>query len=130
MPNENNNDTSVENSTATENNNADANVNTNSDSSNIADEQKTQEANTIPEADMPSFWLNEQNIEKFQLGYKIFLGLIVFMVLINVLVPLWMRRDKSYTVYRNGCFGIDINGACIGIAKYSREVRKDALYAE
>lgn len=75
-----------------------------------------------------NFWLNENNIEKFQVGYKIFLGIIVLIVLINVLLPLWLRRDQNYVVTKTGCIGIDINQACIGFAKYSKEVRKGAIF--
>lgn len=78
--------------------------------------------------EIPNFWLNESNIEKFQLGYKIFLGLIVLMVVINVFLPVWLRRDNTYVVSKSGCFGIDIENTCIGITKYAREVRKDAIF--
>lgn len=76
------------------------------------------------------FGLNRNNIGYFKRGYQIFLGTIILLVLVNVITPVWLRRDKTYTVQKTGCYGLNINDICLGVTKFSREVRKDAIFGD
>lgn len=75
-------------------------------------------------------WLTEKNVEKFQMAWKGILIALGILVLINILVPVFLRWNDSYVVRKSGCYGIDINEVCLGITRYSREIRKTAEFGE
>lgn len=58
-------------------------------------------------------------IPRVLLGAKIAAGVVMFLLYINIVPPLVLRKENFY-VYRNKCIGAEINDVCIGLALYDR----------
>ena len=58
-------------------------------------------------------------IPRMMLVAQFILGLIILVVLINIITPIFLR-DEHYYVYKDGCFGVDVNDTCLGIVLFER----------